>query len=239
MRPDIVRLFVWMTVFFIAMAFLESAVVVYLRALYYPEGFDFPLVPMDASLVNTEVLREFATLVMLLVPGALVTRSAMERFAWFCYGFGIWDIFYYVWLKVLLNWPSGLDSRDLLFLIPVPWVGPVWAPCLVSLGLIVLAIAILWGRSVSTKRILDGISWIALIIGALVIIASFTLDPVLNSFGIQGLVDPQNLSESRSSALIKGRDYIPTSFPWHLFLIGCTIGAYGIIRCFIRTAKGR
>ena len=239
MRPDILRLFVWMTVFFVAMAFLESAVVVYLRALYYPEGFDFPLVPMDASLVNTEVMREFATLVMLLVPGALVTRSAMERFAWFCFGFGIWDIFYYVWLKVLLNWPSGLDSRDLLFLIPVPWVGPVWAPCVVSIGLVVLAIVLLRGRSTATKRTPDGIAWTVLVIGALVIIASFTLDPLLNSFGVHGLVDPQSLSDCRSTALIKGRDYIPTTFPWQLFLVGCSIGAYGIIRSFRSSSVGR
>jgi hypothetical protein len=128
------RLLPWMTAFFIAMAFLESAVVVYLRALYYPEGFGFPLVPMDPALVATEMGREFATLVMLLAPAALVTRRALERFAWFCIGFGIWDIFYYVWLKVLLGWPASLAEPDLLFLLPVPWVGPVWAPCLISVS---------------------------------------------------------------------------------------------------------
>ena len=136
MRPDIRRAFVWMAVFYAAMAYLESAVVVYLRALYYPSGFDFPLVPMDRSLVFTEVWREAATLIMLLAPAAILTRSRMERFAWFCFGFGVWDIFYYVWLKALLDWPADLLSRDLLFLIPVPWVGPVWAPCAISLGLI-------------------------------------------------------------------------------------------------------
>ncbi|MFN3876453.1 MAG: hypothetical protein ACK4L7_11140, partial [Flavobacteriales bacterium] len=86
----------------------------------------------------TEVWREAATLLMLLAPAALVARSALERFAWFCYGFGVWDIFYYVWLKALIGWPGSLLSPDLLFLIPVPWVGPVWAPCAVSLGLIAL-----------------------------------------------------------------------------------------------------
>ncbi|MCB0771698.1 MAG: hypothetical protein KDC00_14965, partial [Flavobacteriales bacterium] len=81
MRPDIRRLFLWMTVFFASMAFLESAVVVYLRALYYPEGFGFPLVPMDSKLVGTEVFRELATMIMLLAPGALVVRNATECFA--------------------------------------------------------------------------------------------------------------------------------------------------------------
>ena len=84
-----------MSAFFIAMAFLESAVVVYLRALYYPEGFDFPLVPMADTLVVTEVWREACTLVMLLAPAALVTRSAVERFAWFCFGFGNISMFLY------------------------------------------------------------------------------------------------------------------------------------------------
>jgi hypothetical protein len=150
MRADIRRLFVWMTVFFIAMAYLESAVVVYLRAMYYPEGFGFPLVAMDRVLVDTEVGREIATMVMLLAPAALVTRSRLERFAWFCFGFGVWDIFYYVWLKVLLDWPAGLGDPDLLFLVPVPWVGPVWAPCVVSLGLIGLGVVLLRGRSLRT-----------------------------------------------------------------------------------------
>lgn len=235
MRPDIRRLFVWMTVFFIAMAFLESAVVVYLRALYYPEGFDFPLAPMDPTLVITEVWREAATLIMLLVPGALVARSALERFAWFCFGFGVWDIFYYVWLKVLLDWPSSLASRDLLFLIPVPWVGPVWAPCVVSLGLIGLAVVLLYGRSKRPSGLVDRWSWGLLIFGAVLMIGSFTLDPLMHSFGVQGLVDTALMAESRSSALVHGRDYIPEHFPWALFVVGCAVAFGGIFRCYRRT----
>ncbi len=230
MRTDVKRLFVWMTVFFIAMAFLESAVVVYLRALYYPEGFDFPLVPMDPVLVDTEVFRELATLVMLLVPGALVTRSALERFAWFCFGFGIWDIFYYVWLKVLLDWPSGLASRDLLFLIPVPWVGPVWAPCSVSMGLIALAVIILRGRSNRTSGLVDGWSWILLISGALLMIVSFTIDPLLQSFGVDALTEADVMAQSRSHALQHGRDYVPQAYPWPWFVAGCILAMAGLTR---------
>ncbi|MCB0771654.1 MAG: hypothetical protein KDC00_14745, partial [Flavobacteriales bacterium] len=155
------------------MAFLESAVVVYLRALYYPSGFDFPLVPMDTSLVTIEVLREFATMIMLLAPAALVSRSALERFAWFCYGFGVWDIFYYIWLKVLLDWPSDLGTFDLLFLIPAPWVGPVWAPCIVSIGLILVALLILYGASLDPRRTFALSTWVYLVLGALAMILSF------------------------------------------------------------------
>jgi|SRR5690606_7836852 len=171
------RLLPWMAAFFIAMAFLESAVVVYLRALYYPEGFRFPLVPMEPKLVATELGRELATLVMLLAPAALVSRSALERFAWFSIGFGIWDLFYYVWLKVLLGWPASLADPDLLFLLPVPWVGPVWAPCLISLGLIGLGLLVLRARARDPRYRIDRTGWALLIAGALLMVVSFTLAP--------------------------------------------------------------
>jgi len=232
MRPDLRRLFVWMSVFFMAMAFLESAVVVYLRALYYPEGFDFPLVTMDNTLVGTELGREAATILMLLAVPALVTRSALERFAWFCFGFGVWDIFYYVWLKVLLDWPSSLFSRDLLFLIPVPWVGPVWAPCVISLGLIATALVILHGRSHNPAFRIAPRSWALLISGALLMIVSFTIDPMTRSFGVNELM------ASHGEALTNGRDYVPETFPWPWFSAGFVLSVAGLLRMWrsIRTA---
>jgi hypothetical protein len=224
MRPDVRRLFVWMSVFFMAMAFLESAVVVYLRALYYPKGFDFPLVAMDNTLVGTELGREAATILMLLAVPALVTRSALERFAWFCFGFGVWDIFYYVWLKVLLDWPSSLFSRDLLFLIPVPWVGPVWAPCVISLGLIATALVILYGRSRNAAFFITPRSWAFLISGALLMIVSFTIDPMTSSFGVNQLM------ASHGEALTNGRDYVPETFPWPWFAAGFLLCVAGLVR---------
>ena len=221
-RPDIRRLFVWMSVFFMAMAFLESAVVVYLRALYYPEGFDFPLVPMDNTLVGTELGREAATILMLLAVPALVTRSALERFAWFCFGFGVWDIFYYVWLKVLLDWPSSLLSRDLLFLIPVPWVGPVWAPLVISLGLIATALVILHGRSRDPRFRIPGTAWALLIGGALLMITSFVIDPLTRSFDLAALMD------SHGDALVNGRDYVPEAFPWPWYVVGFLLAVAGL-----------
>ncbi len=226
MRPDIRRLFVWMSIFFIAMAFLESAVVVYLRALYYPEGFDFPLVAMDHTLVGTELGREAATILMLLAVPALVTRFALERFAWFCFGFGVWDIFYYVWLKVLLDWPSSLFSRDLLFLIPVPWVGPVWAPCMISLGLIATAMVILYGRSCNAAFRIAPLSWALLIAGALLMIVSFTIEPMASSFGLNELMD------SHGTALTNGRDYVPESFPWPWYAAGFALAVAGLVRTY-------
>lgn len=234
MPSEFRRHVIWMTIFFAAMAFLESAVVVYLRALYYPTGFDFPLVPMDRNLVTTEVAREAATLLMLLVPGALVARSALARFAWFCFGFGVWDIFYYVWLKVLLGWPESLSSRDLLFLIPVPWVGPVWAPCIVSLGLILLAMTLLYGRSKRPVGLVDVWTWSLLGLSAVLIFISFTMDPLLNSFSGKDLLLSDCVQQSQAIALQRGRSYIPVHFPWEWFVSGCIVGLLAVLRCFQR-----
>jgi hypothetical protein len=110
----------------IAMAFLETTVVVYLRKLYYPEGFDFPLKALDFSIGIIEFLREFATLVMILTVALLTGKTKNEKFAAFIFIFAVWDIFYYIFLYVTLGWPSSLWTWDILFLIPTTWVGPVY-----------------------------------------------------------------------------------------------------------------
>jgi hypothetical protein len=118
----------WLTLFAIAMAYVESAVVVYLRAIFHPEGFIFPLKAFNDYKIKVEVFREVATLVMLLTVAHLAGRNIQERFASLMLTFGVWDIFYYVWLKVLIDWPVSLLDWDILFLIPLPWIGPVIAP---------------------------------------------------------------------------------------------------------------
>ena len=130
-------------IFSIAMAFLESAVVIYLRELYYPEGFGFPLKSMDETLLLTELFRELATIIMLVSIGYLSSDNKRERFAVFLLSFAIWDIFYYVFLKGFLNWPAGLNDWDILFLLPLPWYGPVWAPVLISIMMILYALLLL------------------------------------------------------------------------------------------------
>ncbi len=87
--------------FAIAMGFLEAAVVIYLRALYYPTGFQFPLKTMDQHLAMVEILREFATVIMLLGVASLAGRNKLQSFAYFNLAFAIWDLFYY--LFSLLN----------------------------------------------------------------------------------------------------------------------------------------
>ena len=135
--------FFWLFLFAIAMAFVESAVVVYLRAIYYPEGFAFPLKPLTDYKIIIEVCREVATIIMLMTVAHISGRKFWERFAYLIFIFGVWDIFYYVWLKVLLNWPATMLDWDILFLIPLPWIGPVIAPVSISILMIICSILII------------------------------------------------------------------------------------------------
>jgi hypothetical protein len=122
----------WLALFGVAFGWLEGAVVVYLRALLYPSGFTFPLAPLEPYLLATELLREAATLVMLAVPAILAAAAWPQRVAAFFVVFGVWDLVYYATLYLVLGWPASLSTPDVLFLIPWPWVGPVWAPALVA-----------------------------------------------------------------------------------------------------------
>ncbi len=130
-------------IFSIMMAYLESAIVVYLRLLYYPEGFFFPIKIIPDEIFLIEIGRELATIFMLGSIGYLIGSRIIERFSYFLLAFGVWDIFYYVWLKVFINWPASFLTDDLLFLIPVPWVSPVLAPIIISIIFIVMSITLL------------------------------------------------------------------------------------------------
>lgn len=166
----------WLVVYAVAMAYLESAVVVYLRAIYYPNGFEFPLVSMPGPMVAIEIGREAATVVMLLAVAMLLGRDAWERFFAFSIAFGVWDIFYYVFLWVFLRWPESLLTWDVLFLIPVPWLGPVLAPVIVSLALIASSVWLwrlkLQGHPLRFSRRL----WSMAIAGGALVLLSFMID---------------------------------------------------------------
>jgi hypothetical protein len=208
------RTFVWVTVFSIAMGFLETAVVIYLRKLYYPNGFAFPLSPIDPSVAVTELWRELATIIMLISIGALAGRNRAERFGYFLYSFAVWDICYYLFLKVFINWPESLLTWDILFLIPVPWVGPVVAPVIVSATMILFAITIVYytGHSVPVK--MKGLESLILWAGAITVIVSFTLDYVQRKGNTiwDNIVGPRPLAANMI-------DYVPLNFDWYLFLI--------------------
>ena len=162
----------------VAMAYLESAIVVYLRRLYYPKGFDFPLVIIDIPTLLIEVGRETATMVMLATVGVAAGRTKVGKCAYFLYLFGVWDIFYYVWLKVFLDWPASLFTWDVLFLIPVPWVGPVLAPVTVALTMIGMALVLLHLEQRGPVRPAGKKVCLAQMVAALLVIVSFTIDVV-------------------------------------------------------------
>ncbi len=138
----------WIALFAAAFGFVEAAVVVYLRALYYPEGFSFPLRLFAPSMVPVELVRELATLIMLASVGVLAGRSRWDRFGAFMVAFGVWDITFYLWLKALLAWPASILEWDVLFLLPLPWIGPVLAPVLIAL---VMTVGGAWMMTVSGR----------------------------------------------------------------------------------------
>ncbi len=217
------------TAFAIAMGFLESAVVVYLREILYPEGFDFPLSPIPVHLAITELFREVATMVMLVTIGIMAARRFSTGFAWFIYSFAIWDIFYYIFLKAILGWPASLFTWDVLFLIPTTWTGPVLSPVVVSLTMILLALAILLKAEKGGDSRIMGREWLLFILGSLVLILGFIFDysgHMLTQFSVGEMLrvkDPEVLEVATW--------YIPHRFPWWIFGIGeviilGTIGLY-------------
>lgn len=199
------RQIIGVIIFSIAMGFLETAVVVYLRQIFYPDGFKFPLIPIPSKTLIVELCREAATLIMLVWVGLLAGKTKYQRFAFFLLAFGIWDIVYYVFLKILLGWPASLATWDILFLIPVPWVGPVWAPCILALTMILFAAMILWQEQRTLKYSIPFKYVLLLIIGCIVVISSFCIDPI------------SNLSQFSVGSAVP---YQSGKFNWLLFVLG-------------------
>jgi hypothetical protein len=235
MQGSLIERLVTASVFFVAMSLLESAVVVYLRELYYPNGFRFPLVPMNATVVMTEVLREVATMVMLWTVAALLARTALERFAWFCFGFGIWDLGYYAWLKVLLNWPTAISETDLLFMLPLPWVGPVWAPCLISFGLIGFGLVIMAARARDRSWKVGALNWWLLGCSVCAFLISFMIDPFEQGVRMDSFVHRETGTGSSMSSVID--NYMPGPFNWEWFFIGFVAGLAALVR-LLRSVGG-
>jgi len=213
--------FIPITLFAIAMGFLEAAVVVYLRKIYYPTGFSFPLNPyMQKNILSIELLREICTIVMLACVGIVAAENFIRRLSYFLFAFGAWDIFYYVGLKIFLNWPQSLLTWDILFLIPVPWIGPVFAPIICSLTMIFLAVNVIFVEE-KYGVLLRGkfINWLLVIFGSFIIYICFSWDftiliirdGFINRFST--LATDQEFAKAVSL-------YKPERFLWLPFIIG-------------------
>jgi len=211
--------------FGISFGYVEAAVVIYLRALYEPlrqrltpgraPGDLFPLAnrekmvaeaPETALLLNVEVIREAATIVMLAAAAMLVTA---ERSLWLptlSIAFGAWDLSFYLFLKLWIDWPASLLTWDLLFLLPVPWVAPVLAPVIVSFTIIGCGVVTLYRPIYTEWR-----HWTGLFLGGALVILSFTWD---------------------FRHVIAGN--MPRPFTWWLFVTGEAVSLGSFLHGFLR-----
>ncbi|MDD5570852.1 MAG: hypothetical protein PHD97_06805 [Bacteroidales bacterium] len=235
MTKKTIHILIWVTVFAVAMALLETAVVVYLRKIYYPGGFNFPLRIIEKDIMMVELSREFATIIMLISIGILAGRTKSEKFAYFLFSFAIWDIFYYVFLKIFINWPESLLTWDILFLIPTVWVGPVIVPCINSLTMIILAISIIYFTDKKIKTKFGLIVWTLLIAGSLIILFVYVQD--YTTYMTSHFKFSQLLKQEKENEIIEvASKYIPLKFNWFLFFIGIAMHISAIL-IYIKSPK--
>ena len=181
------------------MAYLESAVVVYLRGMYGIEDLLRDINFQIDAYTYIEIGREAATIIMLALISSLAGNNWHKKIGYFFLSFGIWDIFYYIWLYVFIQWPKSLFEWDVLFLIPLPWWGPVIAPILISILLIVIGYLLI----IEFPFKITVFSWIIFLISVILILYTFMEDSIRIILTGQG-----NLAEVR-----------PTNYDWILFII--------------------
>jgi len=204
-----------LTLFALAMGVLEAAIVVYLRELYYPDGFAFPIVLVPTRIAILEIIREAATLVMLYAAAMLGGRRGFDRFSVFAFLFGAWDLVYYAALWLFLGWPRSLLQWDVLFLIPVPWLAPVLFPMLISCCLIALFLfnEFLAAREKQLRLSLP--EWLVASAGGLLVVVSFCWN---------------------WRAVVEGR--VPNDFPEAFFASGLLMGLVPFARALLRALRG-
>ncbi len=200
-------------VFALAFGFVEAASVVYLRATTAETmgaGVQFPLTVVSSHLVSVEIIREACTMLMIGAIAWAVGRRRRDAIGAFLFVFGIWDLAYYAALRLAIGWPNGLSTWDVLFLIPLPWVAPIWAPASVAVVFAAAGSYLFWTSS-RPHRYITG-DFVVLAGAALVIVAAFLVDwAVIYTF------EP------------------PPVFPRRLFLTGMAIGVSWFIHAERRT----
>ena len=195
-------------IYALAMAWVEAAAVYYLRTMVNriePNQPD-PL-PIMGGIDAAELVREAATLTMLLAVGVLAGRMWRERLGFAAIAFGIWDIFYYIFLKVLCGWPHSLFDWDILFLLPLPWWGPVLAPVSIA------SLMIIWGMLATADQV-PKTRWP----GERRAWATFGLGATLALFVF--MADALRVAGQGTEAV---RNVLPTVFPWLRFSIALAL----------------
>jgi uncharacterized membrane protein YhaH (DUF805 family) len=198
----------WVVIYALGMAWVESATVFYLRSMigrvdpYQPD----PL-PLVGGFASVELMREFATLVMLCAVGFLAGKNWRTRIGYAVIAFGIWDIFYYAFLKIICGWPHSLFDWDVLFLLPLPWWGPVIAPMLISLLMICWGTLTTQFEPAGASRKSGFLIWLLCFAGIAVALYVFMADAIAASkHGVDAI-----------------RATLPKHFKWHLFLVGLAL----------------
>ena len=198
----------------VAMAYVEAAAVLYLRTLYGgidPVGPRSPAINVPPSFVGVEVGREAAAMLMLASVGWLAGSRAASRLAAFLVAFGTWDIGYYAFLRLFTGWPANPFAPDILFLIPLPWWGPVIAPAMFAL---LMAVG---GAAAFVREQGDGVPrpgawvWAALLGGTLVCLVAFMQDALLL------LPSGMELAQAARGG----------PFPWSMYLVGLVLAGVG------------
>jgi hypothetical protein len=199
----------------LAFGWIEASVVVYLRELYAREvSTDVTLVSIPSRLLVVEIVREACTILLLAAVAWLAGRRLVERAGAFLLSFGIWDLTYYAVLKLVVGWPESLRTWDVLFLIPVPWVAPVWAPVSVAILFVAAGSYLFWAPGRERRYRWSDIG--VFVASALLIIAAFLVE---------------------SSAAIDQR--LPERFPVWLFGAGVVLGAVWFLWIELGAARKR
>jgi len=201
------RKLIWVSLFAIAFGYVEASVVVYLRAIYYPGMFEFPLKMIRTDHLVVELFREAATIIMLAAIGIIAGRKGWQRFGFFCIAFGVWDIFYYLWLKATLNWPASPADWDVLFLIPVPWIGPVYSAASVALLMTLCGVDIVVRTSLQKHFRPTLLSWLLALAATAIILYSFVYD---------------------TDATLRG--HMPKPYRYELLVVGLMLYVAGYVR---------
>lgn len=211
-----INTFFWAGIFAIAMGYLEAIVVVYLREIYYPYGFDFPIKADLTGILGVEILRETVTIVMLASVGIIAGKNFLQKFLYFLFCFGMWDIFYYIALRILLGWPESLFTFDILFLIPITWVGPVLAPVICSIVFIVFAYLIISSKEKGKVIKLKTIHWLLFFFGNLIVFITFIWDysMIIINGGFLGNLFSLNSDENFKKII---SEYVPTFYNWYAY----------------------
>ncbi len=197
-----------------AMAYVEAAVVLYLRTMVdRVDPYQSPPVTLPDDLVRAEMVREVATLIMLVAVGWLAGRTWRSRLGYTLVAFGVWDILYYVFLVPLSGWPRSLLDWDILFLLPLPWWGPVLAP--VSIAVLMVVGGTLVSQSDRPARALwpGRWAWGLNLVGVALALYVFMADAIMAAGGG---------AEAVSYVL-------PTQFNWPVFAVSWLLLAAPIV----------